>query len=199
MLDSDQQTAVIGGLRAGSRDAWTSLYDAYSAAVWRYVARLLGADAAAVCDVVQETFLAAARSASNFDPQRGTLWNWLAGIAHHQARAHWRQISRRQRLQSLVETNAASLHKLFDDATSAAHPCERRELAELVRAVLAEMDVDYASLLAAKYLDDLTLEQISVETGLSPDAVKSKLARARREFRQKFQQLTRESISTLKN
>ena len=198
MLDLAQQTAVIGGLQRGSRDAWTALYDAYSEAVWRYVGRLLGADAAAVCDVVQETFLTAARSAHNFDSDRGTLWNWLTGIAHHQATAHWRQVSRVQRLRTLVELGAADIHHLLNGESSDHQPCEQRELADLVRGTLAELPADYASLLTAKYLDDQTLEQLSAEHSLSVDAVKSKLARARREFRTKFQHFTREPTPSLK-
>ena len=61
MLDEPEQLAVAAGLREGRREAWTRLYDAYSRDVWRYVARLLGPEAAAVADAVQETFMEAAR------------------------------------------------------------------------------------------------------------------------------------------
>ena len=46
LLDANDQLAVIRGLREGSRDAWARLYDNYSVDIWRYVARLLGPDAA---------------------------------------------------------------------------------------------------------------------------------------------------------
>ena len=64
--------------------------------------------------------------------------------------------------------------------------------AELVRATLADLPADYAALLTEKYLDDRELAELSVRTGTSVEAVKSKLARARREFRAKFERLTRE-------
>ncbi len=192
MLDPTHQSDVIRGLLAGSRDAWTALYDAYSTDIWRYVARSLGGDAAAVSDVVQETFLAAARSAHNFDPQRGTLWNWLCGIAHHQVTAHWRALSRVQRLRELAESQAAEIRHWFDGQADAftyeaRHDSDRRDLADLVRGVLAEMSADYVVLLTLKYLDGQTLEQIAVQQNMSPDATKSKLARARREFKNKFE------------
>ena len=49
-------------LRGGSAEAWHALYDAYAEAVWRCVARRVGPHAAEVADIVQETFLAAARA-----------------------------------------------------------------------------------------------------------------------------------------
>ena len=55
------------------------LYEAYARRLWLDVSRLTGADSAIVADLVQETFLAAAKSAGGFEPRRDTLWNWLWG------------------------------------------------------------------------------------------------------------------------
>jgi RNA polymerase sigma-70 factor, ECF subfamily len=200
LLDEPEQLAVAAGLREGRREAWARLYDAYSLDVWRYVARLMGSDSAAVADAVQETFLEAARSAARFDPARGTLWTWLTGIAHHRAAAHWRQTERIANLRKLVESRAAEIRHLLDAAESNVDsPLEtwqHNELAELVRSALADLPADYAALLTAKYLDDRSLAELSAQSGGSIEAVKSKLARARREFRAKFERLTREPSSS---
>ena len=185
MLDADEQLAVIRGLREGSRDAWARLYDAYSVDVWRYVAKLLGADAVAVGDVVQEAFIDAARSARQFDVTRGTLWSWLTGIAHHRVLAHWRQTNRQNRLRQLVETGNADVRQMFDGQAEAKTVHQQRETADFVRSVLAELPDDYAALLAGKYLDNASLAELSQQWGSSVEAIKSKLARARQEFRAK--------------
>ena len=200
MLDEPEQLVVAAGLREGRREAWARLYDAYSLDVWRYVARLMGPEAATVADAVQETFLEAARSAARFDPARGTLWTWLTGIAHHRAAAHWRQTERIANLRKLVESRAAEIRHLLDAAESNVEsPLEiwqHNELAELVRSALADLPADYAALLTAKYLDDRSLAELSAQTGSSIEAVKSKLARARREFRARFERLTNEPSSS---
>ncbi|HEV2970883.1 MAG TPA: sigma-70 family RNA polymerase sigma factor [Pirellulales bacterium] len=193
MLDEYEQLAVIHGLCRGSRESWAKLYDAYSADVWRYVARMLGPDAGAVADVVQETFMEAARTAAGFDGNRGTLWAWLTGIAHHRVAAYWRQAQRSANLRKLIEARAPEIQRLFESTELSEAPWQRRELAELVRSVLAELPADYAALLTAKYLNERSLAQISEQSGGSTDAVKSKLARARREFRAKFERLTKAS------
>jgi len=66
-MDEQHEREIARGLREGEADAWRALYDAYAERVWRVVAHLMGANSADVADVVQETFLAAARSASAFE------------------------------------------------------------------------------------------------------------------------------------
>jgi RNA polymerase sigma-70 factor (ECF subfamily) len=202
LLDEPEQRAVAGGLRTGCRESWARLYDAYSVDVWRYVARLLGSNAAAVADVVQETFIEAARSASGFDASRGSLWAWLVGIAHHRVAAHWRAAARGARLQKLIELRADEVRHWLDAAEPAGEPWEQQErveFAELVRATLAELPADYAALLTAKYLDDRDLAELATQTASSIDAVKSKLARARREFRAKFERQTKEPTQSMRD
>lgn len=198
MLETDDPLALIHGLRDGNREAWTVLYDRYSERVWHYVARLLGPGSAAVGDVVQETFLAAARSAHGFDPERGSPGSWLIGIAHHRIALHWQQTGRVERLRKLAESGATEIRRWLDCQESPASEWQRLELADLVRGTLAEMSADYAALLTAKYLDDRSMQEIAEQNGCSIDAAKSKLARARREFRAKFEHLTREPTPTAK-
>jgi RNA polymerase sigma-70 factor, ECF subfamily len=197
LLAPDEQIAVALALREGGTDAWTAFYDGFAADIWRYVARLLGSDGASVADVVQETFLAAARSARGFDPDRGTLAGWLFGIAHHQVAAHWRKRGRAERGRQAAEVVAELAHREAERANPVADFSVRRELNELVRDVLAEMPADYARLLLAKYLDDRSLADLAAEQGDSIDATKSKLARARREFRTCYEHRTREPSPTV--
>src|SRR4051794_4737570 len=98
LLDEQQESFLAQGLRAGRAEAWQTLYDAYAEQVWRGVARLLGPCGADVADVVQETMLAAARSARAFDPKRGTVWQWLWGIARNHVALYFRKRQGQRRL-----------------------------------------------------------------------------------------------------
>jgi RNA polymerase sigma-70 factor, ECF subfamily len=196
LLAHAEQIAVARALRDGGSAAWTAFYDGFAADVWRYVARLLGSDSAGVADVVQETFLAAARSAGGFDPDRGTLAGWLFGIAHHQVTSHWRKRGRADRVRQAAEAVAELAQREAERSDPAAEASAKRELTDLVREVLSELPADYARLLLAKYLDDRSLADLAAEHGDSVDAAKSKLARARREFRTKYEHRTREPTPT---
>lgn len=159
------------------------LYDEYSVRIWRYVARMLGSNVEAVGDAVQETFLAAARSAHQFDPARGTHWSWLAGIAHNQVAVYWRRVG---------------IHRIdpaeprFDDSPGGAavpdEQLQQKETIELVRRVLVELPSDYAILLEAKYTDGRSVSELVELFGGTTESIRSKLARARREFRRRFEQ-----------
>lgn len=192
MLDEQDEPALVRGLRAGHRDAWTALYDAYSVEVWRYVASCVGQRATAVADIVQEIFVAAARSAPQFDPQRGRLWSWLLGISHNQVAFHWRKFARNLKERAFADEGATGHREFFDSTSSVEEVCQNREFVELVQFVLAELPPDYSALLQAKYVDDQTLETLAQNTGDSVDAIKSRLARARRAFREQFETVTRD-------
>src|SRR5438477_11627022 len=102
-MDERAEAEIARGLRDGKAEAWRALYDAYAEPVWRAVARLLGPGAADVADVVQETFLAAARSAHTYDAARGSLWLWLWGIARRHAALHFRKEERHGRIKTAYE------------------------------------------------------------------------------------------------
>lgn len=172
----------MDGLRSGSPEAWGALCEAYSEHLWRYVARRLGSDRDAVADAVQETLLAAARSATKFDPERGTVWAWLSGIAHNQVALYWRKLAA-QRLDS------AEPH--FDDSPGGGASPEDGLLSEdsvtQVRRILAGLSPEYASYLVAKYNDGLTVEEMVIRFGGTLESARSRLARARREFRERYE------------
>lgn len=187
-MDDSQEQQLAQGLREGRIEAWHALYDAYAQPIWQAVARLLGPASADVADVVQETFLAAARSARSYDAQRGTLWQWLVGIARNHVALHFRKRERQERLRSAERWLAAGNGQLARWLEG----CDERpweamasaELATLVRAALSELSAEYASLLTARYLDEVSIEQLADAERATPAAVRSKLARARRALRE---------------
>jgi RNA polymerase sigma-70 factor (ECF subfamily) len=176
MTTGDEQLAR--GLAGGSSAAWHALYDAYAEAVWQCVARRVGPHAAEVADIVQETFLAAARSARTFDAARGSLWGWLSGIARRQAALHFRKKQTRPEAGTAHDVSAA------DDPADA---LALAETADAVRQVLTSLPLEYETLLVGKYQDDLSLAELAQAENCSIDAVSSKLARARRAFREAFE------------
>ena len=190
MLDERQEQLLAQGLREGKTDAWQALYDAYAERVWRSVARLLGPNVTDVADVVQETMMAAARSAATFDPRRGSLWFWLSGIARNHALLHFRKEERRHRLTKASTRMAASDGELLRwlEGKEPAPPAAlaSAEVATLVRATLVELPADHALLLTARYLDGETVTQIAVREHCSEVAIRSRLARARQAFRKAF-------------
>ena len=188
-MDNQQESWIAGGLTEDKEDAWRALYDAYSRPVWQYVARRMPPDPSQVADVVQETFLAAARSARQFDAARGSLANWLYGIARNHVALHFRRQHRRPSgdddratlLQSQILEWLDHRHATPPEALATA------ETALAVRAALAALPAEYEALLVAKYFDENSVDQIAGQEKSTPTAIRSKLARARQAFRRAFE------------
>ncbi|NIP25524.1 MAG: sigma-70 family RNA polymerase sigma factor [Phycisphaerae bacterium] len=194
-LDKNTECQIAKGLQEGDRRAWLRLYEAYAESVWKNIARLMGDDSAAVSDVVQETFMAAARSAKNYDPERGSLWAWLWIIAGRQVALYYRkQKSNPLLTQARNWWTALDGEKLdWIDAKADAPPdiLQSRQLATLVRCALSELPAEYQTLLLAKYVDSRPADKIAEQMGCSPVAVRSKLARARKAFQKAFRKIIR--------
>jgi RNA polymerase sigma-70 factor (ECF subfamily) len=194
-MDKNTEREIAKGLRQGNRQAWLQLYEAYAEEVWRNVSRLVGYDSAVVADIVQETFLAAARSARHFKPGRGSLWAWLWTIARRQAALYYRKqkpsTSLRQGQNWWCSLDGETSDWLDAKADMPPDVLQSKELAMLVRRALSELPSEYQALLLAKYVDNQPAERIAEQTDCSEGAVRSKLARARKAFRKAFKRITR--------
>ena len=192
-MNKDTERRIAAGLQEGDRKAWLQLYDAYAERVMQNVARLMGFNNPAVTDVVQETFMAAARSAKNFDSGRGTLWIWLWGIARHQIALTYRKEDPKTLLTQAKKwwdsLNGQKIDWINASEDTPPEVLEARELVHLVRLALTKLSDEYQMLLLAKYVDCQSVNEIAEDIDCSPVAVTSKLARARKAFRVAFGRL----------
>ena len=192
-MEHYEHKAIVQGLQKGDRQSWFELYELYAEQLWRNVARFMYQDAASVPDVVQETFLAAARSARHFNPRRGSLWTWLWAIAQRQVALHYRKhkpievLAKAQKWWSSLDGEKGDW--IDGRERLPGEVLESQELATLVQHTLAELQAEYQVLLMAKYVDGATVEQIAKQIDRSPVAIRSKLARARKAFRRVFKKL----------
>lgn len=186
-MDKNTEREIADGLRQGRRRAWLQLYEAYAEPVWRNVSRLVGYDSAVITDVVQETFLAAARSARHFKPDRGSLRVWLWTITQRQVALYYRKqksgITLRQAQTWWAGLDGETSDWIDAKADMPPDVLQSKELATLVRWALSELPAEYQSLLLAKYVDGQLTAHIAEQMACSQVAVRSKLARARQAFR----------------
>jgi RNA polymerase sigma-70 factor (ECF subfamily) len=85
----------------GEPNALGKLFDRYHADVYRFVARLAGRDSNEIDDLVQDTFLALARSAGKYRAE-SNFKTWLFGIAANTCRHHVRSKLRRGNVLTLT-------------------------------------------------------------------------------------------------
>jgi RNA polymerase sigma-70 factor, ECF subfamily len=75
---------LLGYVARGNQDAFSELYDRVSSQVFGVVRRVLR-DPAQSEEVMQEVLVEVWRSASRFDPERGSATTWMLTIAHRRA------------------------------------------------------------------------------------------------------------------
>ncbi len=98
------EAQLLARLAQGDADALALLYRRESGSVYRYALALAGDEAAAL-DAVQEAFAQLLRGPQGYQPGRGSLGAYLAGMARHQLLGQWRDTRRHVPLDDTLDTD----------------------------------------------------------------------------------------------
>lgn len=185
--------ADLRAARAGDKEAIARFYDAHVDGLYTFIYYRVGRDTALAEDVVQETFANALSRRTEYDPARGSVATWLTVLSRNVIRDHLKAHRRSDELGAAWERIDATLAQTF--AAMAERPLpgevlERAETRDLVHMAVANLPGQYRTALTRKYIDGESLETLAGELGISTDAAKSLLARARRAFRDTFATLS---------
>lgn len=181
--DAAEDAELITRLRRGDPIAMEHLYDTYFDRIYSLVFNQIGRDRAAAEDVVQDTFLAALRSAKGF---RGdsSLYTWLCSIAYRKVADFHRRGMRESRHRHDVEDiDSIDPEKLSRMTTSLPDVAESVENRELVEKAMSRLPWDYRQALILKYVEEMSVFEISQVMGRSPKSVEGLLTRARKALR----------------
>ncbi|HEY5938108.1 MAG TPA: sigma-70 family RNA polymerase sigma factor [Kofleriaceae bacterium] len=179
--------------RSGDKQAIERFYEAHVDGLYTFVFYRVGRDTSLAEDVVQETFTVAMSKQADYDPARGSIGSWLTVLSRNVIRDHMRAHKRTDELATTWDRIDISLAQNF--AAMAERPLpgevlERAETRDLVHMAVANLPEQYRTALTRKYVDGESLETLAGEFGISVDATKSLLARARRAFRDTFATLS---------
>ena len=184
---------ALTAAQRGDRDAIGRFYDAHVDGLYTFVFFRVGRDATIAEDVVQETFARAITRQADYDAERGTVGSWLTVLSRNVIRDHLKAHRRSDELASAWDRIDATLAQTFGAMAEQPLPgevLERAETRDLVHMATANLPEQYRAVLTRKYIDGESLETLSRELGISIDATKSLLARARRAFRDVFATLS---------
>jgi len=183
---SEGDSQLLEGLRRGDDAAYEELVRSQGGRLLAVTRRILG-DEDDARDAVQEAFLSAFRSIDRF--QGGSLVStWLHRIAVNAALMKLR--SRRRRPEDPIDD---LLPKYLDDG----HPAQpavpwkslsdaqliRAETREQVRAAIDRLPEGYRTVLVLRDIEELDTAEVAESLGMSKNAVKTRLHRARQALR----------------
>jgi RNA polymerase sigma-70 factor (ECF subfamily) len=195
--DAHEREELLALARAGDDFALGQLLERYRAylsllARLQIGRRLQGkADCA---DLVQETFLEAARHFGRFQGQtEPELAAWLrqilAGCLAHLVRRYYGTQARDIRLERALEGDLDQSSRAIDRGLVAVQStpsqrASRREQAVLLADALAELPADYHEVIVLRHLEGLTFPQVAERMGRSVDSVEKLWLRAVTRLRQ---------------
>src|SRR5437867_2772680 len=96
LVVAEREQLPVQEARAGSPEAWHILFKRYQLPLYVYVFELVR-DEQASLDIVQETFINAARYIDSLR-EDGKFGSWLFGIAHQKCIQRWRAEKRNEEL-----------------------------------------------------------------------------------------------------
>lgn len=168
-----EQVALLRSAAGGNAAAVRTLMDEHLPIVYGFVLARLGGDEPAAEEIMQETLLEGVRSASTFRGE-SEISTWLCAIAR---RRIYRYFERERR----EEVAARGL-----EVVGADHEEDLARRDEVIRA-LGALPALHRQVLVLKYLDGLSVEEISEEIGRSGVQVQSLLQRAREGLRRRME------------
>src|SRR6266700_859836 len=96
LVVAEQEQLPVGQARAGEPAAWDALFRRYQLPLYVYVFELVH-DEQASLDIVQESFISAARHIESLREDE-KFGSWLFGIAHQKCIQRWRKQARDEAL-----------------------------------------------------------------------------------------------------
>ncbi len=166
----DQQ--IIQQLHAQDRAVIGYLYDAYGAALFGVVLRIVQQRELAE-QILQDTFVKVWRNGASYDDSKGRLFTWLLNIARNTAidatrTAHFQKSRKTDSLDGLVYSPGGE--SIQPDHIG-------------VREVVSRLDEKYKSLIDLIYFKGYTQEEAAEETGIPLGTIKTRLRYAINELR----------------
>ena len=177
----DEQV-LLQGLRDHRPEAFESLVRAYTPRLLAVARRMLGSDEDAR-DVVQDAFLNAFRAIDRFEGQ-AKLSTWLHRIVVNAALMKLRTRRRKpeESLEPLLPAfreNGHHADKFSAWDEKADDLAEREETRQVVRDAILSLPETYREVLVLRDIEEMSTEETARSLGITPNAVKIRLHRAR--------------------
>jgi RNA polymerase sigma-70 factor, ECF subfamily len=164
------------------RKATAEFVSLYSDAIYSYVRRRLTPRVDLVDDLVQDVFVAALGSLATF-AGTSSLRTWLLGIARHKVEDYYRECLRLPAPLSELDGESDEPRRPqveYDEVLDSAKRQQR------VLRVLADLSEPYRAVLLWRYWEKRSAREMAALSGKTEKAIERLLARARREFRRRW-------------
>jgi len=180
------------------RGDFDALMARYSAILYNAVYRIVG-DAEEASDITQETFISAYRASSSFRGE-ARVYTWLYRIAVNNCKNRFKQRDRlREHDGGSLDSRGKNDYLDGDDGdqyesalvadwtSSPERVLEQNDLRDLIYKAVDSLPPDYRLVLVLREMEQMNYSDIVEATGLSMEAVKTRISRGRAMVRRKIE------------
>lgn len=178
---ADDDWVLIQSVLEKDRKATAEFVDRYAAGLYGYVRTRLAPRYDLVDDLLQEIFLSAWENLNQYRGA-GSLGAWVMGIARHKLEDHFR--FRLRAPESIDDVDQDRL--VFAVPPEFPQFVEREQMRRITWRVLSSLRETYRLALIWRYWEKASLREIALKTGKTEKAIERLLARARAEFRERW-------------
>jgi RNA polymerase sigma-70 factor (ECF subfamily) len=164
---------LIALARRGDAVAFSRLFAGFERPIFRYAAHMCGRDAAD--DIVQETFLAVLRGSGTYDASKGSVGNYLFGIARH---CVLKRLSGREIASFDLDEHDERTARA-DDSPTVLDSLTREETIQTVRAAITSLPAPYREVVVLCELQEMSYVDAAAIAQCPVGTVRSRLHRAR--------------------
>jgi RNA polymerase sigma-70 factor, ECF subfamily len=178
---AEEDLALVAAVLSKDRKATAEFVARYADDLYRYLRSRLSPVYDQVEDLMHEVFLAAWESLPGYQGE-GPLQAWVMGIARHKVQDYYRA-----RLRTPESIEDAEQEPAAPASASDFHQVlEKDELRQNTWRVMGGLPQQYRMALIWRYWEKASAREIAVKTGKTEKAVERLLARARAEFRERW-------------
>jgi RNA polymerase sigma-70 factor, ECF subfamily len=177
---------LVKKIKKGDRDAFAQLVELYKDKIYQLAYRMVGNKQEAE-DIAQEAFLRVFANIDQYDPGY-KFSTWIYRIATNLSIDHLRK---RKQVYSIDRqgdgTDDIDWHeRIADQAPNPEEQLVKGELQEQVQQALSNLTPKYRSIMILRYIEDLSLQEISEVVKLPVTTIKTRIHRGREALKQKL-------------
>lgn len=138
-------------------------------------------------EILHDVFISSLDSLAIFN-FKSSLGTWMIGIAKHEIVDYYRK----KRIKTLVFSHFPFLEKIVDQALGPELALQEKETKTKIFHSLKNLSEGYCQILRLKYIDELSMLEISKRLNITVKAVESRLFRARLAFQKLYSHETKD-------
>lgn len=174
---------LVKKILAKDERALLVFHKTYSAKLYRFIKRKIDQEQDAE-EVLQDCLLAAVDAIRDYAGD-SSLYTYIYSIAKHKVVDYYR----RKKIKNIVFSKMPSVKDLVSNLLSPEAKYHQKELLERINHCFSDLKPNYSKILKLKYVEGLTVNQISHLTKETIKSVESTLFRARKQFVRVFSDL----------